>query len=48
MTEKCNLDGVFEKVGELYVVRNIKGEPIPVLFCPMCGQKIDYDGLRKG
>ena len=41
MTE-CELDGVFEKVNGVYVVRTVTGEMLPVLFCPLCGTRIDY------
>ena len=48
MTEnECDLSDVFEKVGDVYIVRDRNGRPIPMLYCPMCGERIPYDSLRK-
>ena len=39
----CGLDDIFEKVNGIYVVRAKDGTLIPVLFCPLCGTRIEYE-----
>lgn len=38
----CDLDDYFERVGRYWVFRDRNGDPLPVLFCPFCGERIDY------
>ena len=38
----CGLDDLFEKKGRFWVVRTRDGTVLPVLFCPFCGERIDY------
>ena len=39
----CNMSDIFEKIGDLYYFTGKDGKKYPVLFCPFCGQKVEYD-----
>ena len=43
----CDMSDYFEKIGRYWVIRNKDGEPLPIFYCPFCGQKIDYDNEDK-
>lgn len=40
---ECDLSGFFERVNGIYVMKDRDGRVFPVLFCPFCGVKVDYD-----
>lgn len=39
----CDLSGFFETVNGVYVMKDRNGKLYPVLYCPFCGVKVDYD-----
>ena len=39
----CDLSNTFEKIGKYYMFRDKQGLDWPVLYCPICGKKIDYE-----
>ncbi len=43
----CDLSNFFERSGKWWFARGKDGEVIPILFCPVCGKKIDYDSENK-
>ena len=40
---ECDLSGFFETVNGIYVMKDGEGRVFPVLYCPFCGVKVDYD-----
>ena len=43
----CDLSDFFEEKGGVYFMRAKDGEVFPVLFCPLCGERIDYDKRKE-
>ena len=44
----CDMSDFFERVGEVWAIRTRDGKQmLPVLFCPFCGNKIEYEHYRK-
>ena len=43
----CTFDGMFEKMGKYWVIKDKDGAAWPVLYCPICGAKIDYGEEEK-
>ena len=45
---ECDLSDLFEMKNGVYVMRSRDGREYPVLYCPLCGTKVDYDFLDEG
>lgn len=38
----CDMSDFFERLGKYWVMKDRDGAAWPVLYCPICGTKIDY------
>ena len=44
----CDMSDFFERAGEVWAIRSRDGERmLPVLFCPFCGNRIEYGHCEK-
>lgn len=43
MTEKrCDLSNWFANVGGIWMMTGNDGTTLPILYCPFCGERIEY------